>query len=226
MPKNKQLTMSVVADLLHKMGNIKSSFKSTTVSTRSLTDSNKSYEDDSVRISSLHSNLMRSQHRRDPMKIFEVIEILGTGSMGSVSRVVKKSSAVGGSAREAFVKEQKGCCFQLLGFCPAFGSPKSKFISGWDDPDDLALSDRLSSEASSRTASFHSAHGSVYKKASSMISYGTKKDVYYALKSIHLDRCSSEEFKKELKNEGVSHCAWIIILFLFRKTHHSLISFS
>lgn len=36
---------------------------------------------------------------------------------------------------------------------------------------------------------------------SSLITYGTKKDTYYALKSIILDRCSSQEFRDELKNE-------------------------
>ena len=122
--------------------------------------------------------------------------------MGSVSRCRKRDSAMGGSAREAFVKSHKGCCFQLLGFCPAFGSNKSKFVSGWDDP---KFSDHPSSDGSSRMSSLHGSDRNVYKKSSSsMISYGTKKDAYYALKSIHLDRCSSEEFKKELKNEGAS----------------------
>ena len=41
---------------------------------------------------------------------------------------------------------------------------------------------------------FHAQH-------SSIITYGTKKEVYYALKSIILDRCSSKEFCDELKNE-------------------------
>jgi len=36
---------------------------------------------------------------------------------------------------------------------------------------------------------------------SSLITYGTQKEVYYALKSIILDRCSSKEFCDELKNE-------------------------
>lgn len=36
---------------------------------------------------------------------------------------------------------------------------------------------------------------------SSLITYG-HKDVVYALKSIHLDRVSSSDFMKELKNEG------------------------
>jgi len=41
----------------------------------------------------------------------------------------------------------------------------------------------------------------LYSQHSSLITYGTKKETYYALKSIILDRCSSKEFRDELKNE-------------------------
>jgi serine/threonine protein kinase len=37
--------------------------------------------------------------------------------------------------------------------------------------------------------------------ASSMIAYGTRKDVVYALKSLILDRCSRQELIEELRNE-------------------------
>lgn len=40
-----------------------------------------------------------------------------------------------------------------------------------------------------------------HQVSSSMISYGTKKESAYALKTILLDRCSSVDFKEELKNE-------------------------
>jgi len=40
-----------------------------------------------------------------------------------------------------------------------------------------------------------------HQPSSSMISYGTKKDTCYALKTILLDRCSSVEYRNELKNE-------------------------
>lgn len=40
-----------------------------------------------------------------------------------------------------------------------------------------------------------------HQPSSSMISYGTKKESYYALKTILLDRCSSADLKEELKNE-------------------------
>ena len=42
---------------------------------------------------------------------------------------------------------------------------------------------------------------SLHSQRSSLITYGTQKEVYYALKSIILDRCSSKEFCDELKNE-------------------------
>jgi len=41
----------------------------------------------------------------------------------------------------------------------------------------------------------------LHSQRSSLVTYGTKKDTYYALKSIILDRCSSQEFRDELKNE-------------------------
>ena len=41
----------------------------------------------------------------------------------------------------------------------------------------------------------------LHAQHSSLIKYGTKKEVYYALKSIILERCSSQEFRDELKNE-------------------------
>ena len=41
-----------------------------------------------------------------------------------------------------------------------------------------------------------------HSASSSLITYGPKKDTFYALKSIHLDRCTTPAFVKELKNEG------------------------
>lgn len=41
----------------------------------------------------------------------------------------------------------------------------------------------------------------VFRKTSSLLVHGSKKNLFYALKSIHLDRCTNEEFQLELKNE-------------------------
>mmetsp|Transcript_6011 Transcript_6011/g.12591 ORF Transcript_6011/g.12591 Transcript_6011/m.12591 type:complete len:729 (-) Transcript_6011:177-2363(-) len=47
----------------------------------------------------LHKNMMRHVKNRDPFSIYEVTELLGVGSMGSVSKVRKRRKTIGGSAR-------------------------------------------------------------------------------------------------------------------------------
>ena len=49
---------------------------------------------------------MRTQKHRDPYRYYEVLKVLGDGSMGSVSKVKKRKSAIGGSARRTFVEEE------------------------------------------------------------------------------------------------------------------------
>lgn len=54
----------------------------------------------SVRSSqALHKNMLRHVKNRDPFSIYEVTELLGVGSMGSVSKVRKRRKTMGGSAR-------------------------------------------------------------------------------------------------------------------------------
>lgn len=48
---------------------------------------------------SLHKNMLRHVKNRDPFSIYEVTEVLGVGSMGSVSKVRKRRGTIGGSAR-------------------------------------------------------------------------------------------------------------------------------
>jgi hypothetical protein len=50
--------------------------------------------------------------------------------MGSVSKVQKKVSARGGSARRDFVKRQQGCCFQILSFF-RLASSEPKFVENF-----------------------------------------------------------------------------------------------
>jgi serine/threonine protein kinase len=59
-----------------------------------------------VSLPSLHESLVRTQRHRDPYRYYEVIKVLGDGSMGSVSKVKKRKSAIGGSARRTFVEEE------------------------------------------------------------------------------------------------------------------------
>eukprot|EP00565_Helicotheca_tamesis_P006057 CAMPEP_0185738600 /NCGR_PEP_ID=MMETSP1171-20130828/33400_1 /TAXON_ID=374046 /ORGANISM="Helicotheca tamensis, Strain CCMP826" /LENGTH=245 /DNA_ID=CAMNT_0028409901 /DNA_START=206 /DNA_END=940 /DNA_ORIENTATION=- len=47
----------------------------------------------------LGSKMMYERYNRDPFLYYKNVEVIGVGSMGSVSRVTKRLSAVGGSAR-------------------------------------------------------------------------------------------------------------------------------
>jgi hypothetical protein len=66
----------------------------------------------------LRGNLTRQQRNRDPFFYYKVVAVLGVGSMGSVAKVRKRESVVGGSARkdlqDHFRKEkQLNDCFHL-----------------------------------------------------------------------------------------------------------------
>ena len=128
----------------------------------------------------LHDNLMRSTHR-DPMKYYDLLEVLGVGSMGTVAKVKKKTTAVGGSARVHFRASERTCCFGLPLTCCFGGEGKAK--PGAIEP----VSDHP--------------RPSLIKKTSSIITYGSKRESYYALKSILLERAANEAFVQELKNE-------------------------
>ena len=54
----------------------------------------------SLKSPKLRSNLMREQKERDPLFFYEVVKTLGVGSMGSVAKVKKRQTRVGGSARK------------------------------------------------------------------------------------------------------------------------------
>jgi serine/threonine protein kinase len=128
----------------------------------------------------LHDNLMLTHEHRDPMKYYELIDVLGVGSMGTVAKVKKKDSAVGGSARPSFRKAENRCCYGLPFTCCFAGEGKGKsglFIAVSEHKLDLL------------------------KKSSSLITYGNHKDSYFALKSILLERAADKTFIEELKNE-------------------------
>lgn len=131
---------------------------------------------------SLHDQLMRTTNR-DPMKYYELLEVLGVGSMGTVAKVKKKTTAVGGSARPTFRESERKRCFGIPPFTCCFG--------GEEKPKQNALD----------AESSHHPARSLIKKTSSIITYGTKKDVYFALKSILLERAANETYIAELKNE-------------------------
>jgi hypothetical protein len=133
--------------------------------------------------------------------------------MGSVAKVRKRNTAVGGSARAEFVNE-KGCCFQLFPFLHITNKPKFEDVSKHGDGTATPLSSSMSSSNHRRITPKNKKV--LLHKPSSLISYRGSKTVIYALKSLHLDRCTSVTLKEELKNEGKMHAAnkwcleWIV----------------
>jgi len=70
----------------------------------------------------LRSNLLREQKDKDPLFYYEIINVLGVGSMGSVAKVRKRNDVMGGSARrnlvDSFNRQKKNeDCFKI----PLFG---------------------------------------------------------------------------------------------------------
>lgn len=74
----------------------------------------KSENNQNSRHTSLHQNVIRFQNK-DPRSKYEVVQIIGEGSIGSISRVKIKDSKVGGSA----YKVDDGC----FGFCSSRKKP-------------------------------------------------------------------------------------------------------
>lgn len=151
----------------------------------------------SQRISGLQSHLLRTQSNRDPMDIYEVMEILGEGSMGSVSRVRKRLDAIGGSARREFVRKHgsKGCCFGWFNFIK-LPSKRDSFL----DSSRIATSTTTTVTSSNGSSGNKTAGRHLYRKQSSIVKHSEHhKAGVYALKSIHLDRCTTKEYIEELK---------------------------
>ena len=112
--------------------------------------------------------------------------------MGNVTRVRKREHRKGGSAREQNVEH---CClFRLL--------PSLQQRSPWRATTSSSTS-TISLGSSDSTTDQHQQkeRRSLHSQPSQLVSY-QKKDMVYALKSIHLNRCSSETFRRELENEG------------------------
>jgi hypothetical protein len=159
---------------------------------------------DSNQLPFLHGSLMRSRTEKDPHRYYEVIKVLGEGSMGSVSKVQKRKSVVGGSARSYYVEEEKrrsrwwcpGVRIPCFIFCPVLSVEKSKNSLLQTIEEHCPASETLLPPPTTMVLS-ESSHGS---SSSSIITYG-RKDVIYALKSIHIDRVKDAVYRKELMNE-------------------------
>ena len=137
----------------------------------------------STRMSSkkLRGNLTRQRQNCDPLQFYEVTKILGVGSMGNVTKVKKKESAIGGSARKE-VGPPDLPCFSL----PVVGGFFRTCIKG--------------KEAAKRDLLDASMRGSIHS-ASSFTRTSSNSDITYAMKSIHLSRLADNSYIDELKNE-------------------------
>jgi serine/threonine protein kinase len=146
----------------------------------------------------LRGNLTRRQLNRNPLKYYEIVNILGAGSMGSVTMVRKRSSAVGGSARKSVQDEvrrehQRKKCFELPIVGPFFRFCSVGFTS---------LSPSSNSTRSTDGDSIHTNDWVMKHASGDDGSSGNRSDeIIYAMKSIHLSRCTDEAFVEELKNE-------------------------
>lgn len=174
----------------------------------------------------LQSNLMRQQIDKDPLFYYEILNIVGCGSMGtnldkqtcsvlwihvlnllllstgSVSMVRKREEVVGGSARQELVEtlkrqRQREICWNI----PVLGN---LFRVCWKPPKNHHSSMRVHNKNlfqptidSTRSAN------STYTTASSGASIGSQKcsEIIHAMKTIHLNRIKDKMFVQELQNE-------------------------
>jgi serine/threonine protein kinase len=177
--------------------------------------------------SSFHSkvireNLMREIKDRDPLFYYEVASVLGVGSMGSVAKVRKRDSVVGGSARKGlqkhFEKERKlKVCFSLPFVGGMFRAcldrdddSKSGSNRSHDGDSSTFVSNVVSSSTRSRNSSILNTKSAKFEAVNlaSPLSIdgqseasGSTYEQYYAMKSIHLSRVTDPSFVEELKNE-------------------------
>ena len=155
---------------------------------------------------SLRSNLMRQQKNRDPLFYYEVLNIVGCGSMGSVARVRKRDEVIGGSARSSIVesfkkKKKRDECFRI----PLFGSLfQFCFKVGreyWEGPENISKSTSSTTSAATAASTAGSEMLLVASEDGSTTSSKRERDIVYAMKSIHLSRVKDEAFVQELANE-------------------------
>lgn len=147
----------------------------------------------------LRANLMREIKDRDPLFYYDVVTVLGVGSMGSVSRVRKRKEVVGGSAREAIrkhfhdVKKEEECMrIPVIGdIFRFFSKAAGKYGSERSNLTDSGRS------ISAGSPSGHAIPAEDFNDGHDSNDYGNM----YAMKSIHLSRVTDPTFVEELKNE-------------------------
>jgi serine/threonine protein kinase len=149
----------------------------------------------------LRGNLMREQVNRDPLFYYDVVSVLGVGSMGSVAKVQKKQEVVGGSARKElqdhFRRERRlDDCFKL----PLVGGLFQFCLTGVLKMDSHNAFHR-SHDISSNSSSILQPRATGDANRSSNESINSTSSIVYAMKSIHLSRVTDDNFVQELRNE-------------------------
>lgn len=110
--------------------------------------------------------------------------------MGSVSKVKKLPSAVGGSSRSAYVdSEHSGAIVEACFNVPLIGSI---FKSCAGLAREKKKKNLLKTSSDSRI---------LMRKQSTFFIQDVKEDIYYALKAIHLDCIGDDSYLTELRNE-------------------------
>lgn len=161
-----------------------------------------------------HLCLFTYNHAHSPsdaifLSYYETIQVLGAGSMGSVTKVKKRENVIGGSARQDYVHSVhgvEGFCFSLpiighlLRHCTGkdLGQrvKRDLFVAS---PSSVTSERDIATGTSSPSSSSGNAR-SLLRSPSSTLSYA-KKDLYFALKTIHFDRVTDEQLVEELQNE-------------------------
>ena len=157
----------------------------------------------------LHGNLMRELKHRDPLFNYEIVQVLGTGSMGSVAKVRKRSSAIGGSARRGlqrqFSREKR---LRECASIPVLGSIFKHCLGlFWNAPGHANAVDVVDDGVALNRSSASSTTSSILNREtnSAVQSYeqdeNGKYQLVYAMKSIHLSRVLDPTFVEELRNE-------------------------
>lgn len=145
----------------------------------------------------LRGNLTRTHQNRDPFERYEILETLGSGSMGSVQMIRKRGNAVGFSARINYkareAEEEKWeNCFQL----PLIGNVLQLLLGRHAEVmiERASRRDAVLSDKSSHTVP---TTGSSSDDPSSSTNNGT----ILAMKSVHLKFVNDPVFVQELENE-------------------------
>ena len=141
----------------------------------------------------LRGNLTRTQMNRDPLTYYEITQVLGVGSMGSVAKVRKRAQAIGGSARKSVQERVQwehriATCFKL----PLVGGLFSFCLR--------RKADQWLEEISERRAD-NIAGGDNLNSVTSTTKSTTSSEMIFAMKSIHLSRITDDTFVEELRNE-------------------------